>query len=189
MGPQPTHKSLHDLVKSVPAQTLRTYTLAALARTNATEPSLFPGLARFFATLERPPELHCVRCHWDYLEVENNDHSCCIEHDDEATGIQQGGSEGKEYQVHMACCGKMFGVDDCGETPDGLCFEGRHTTDAMRARLRANANSINDKMASCTKCVELNRACEQRRALAAKRSDDEDNEDDEDDEDDVFDSD
>ncbi|KAI9507516.1 hypothetical protein F5148DRAFT_1204509, partial [Russula earlei] len=112
-----------------------------------------PPLASFFATLTPPPLLHCVRCHADYTEVENDDRSCHVPHDDESADVARvgrgGGRFDSEYETYYGCCGKLVeGGGDLGP-PDGWCYEGKHTTDIKRARFRADATNIDDKLDSC----------------------------------------
>ncbi|KAH9173286.1 hypothetical protein EDB89DRAFT_716780 [Lactarius sanguifluus] len=144
----PTPKALHALVSKTPAKTLHAYVLAHLP---TAPPDTLTALASFFATLGPPPRLHCVRCHSDYIEVENDDRSCHVPHDDsgeiEYVGMSRSGSE---YETHFSCCGKTFEGDE--DLPDGWCYEGMHTTDVKRARFRADSTSDDDMLESCDDC-------------------------------------
>ncbi|KAJ8507387.1 hypothetical protein ONZ45_g10236 [Pleurotus djamor] len=149
---------LYRLIRSVPAQTLWTYTLKRLHPTNElatpialtssaipeepVPPHILTALTDFFASLTPPPTLHCVRCHKFYMEVDNNDRSCRVAHDDDSAEIDG-------YETLYNCCGKTVeGTGDMGP-PDGWCYEGMHTTDSKRARFRADSTPHNDKLDSC----------------------------------------
>ncbi|KAG1809228.1 hypothetical protein EV424DRAFT_1423348 [Suillus variegatus] len=140
---------LYDLVRSVPPQTLHTYTLAHLSPTS--NPPLIPlstrtltALTQFFHELSPPPQLHCVRCHSSFFELSNTDTSCRIPHDDESALVDRAA-----YETLWSCCGSSVeGTGDMGP-PDGWCYEGRHTTDTKRARFRADSTIHDDKLFSC----------------------------------------
>lgn len=129
---EPTPESLTSLISSVPAKILHAYTLAQIPST--TQPVL-EALASFFATLTPPPRLHCVRCHKDYVDVENDDRSCLVPHDDESAEVERVGrsgherrtKEGTEYETLWGCCGKTTEGDGSQGPPDGWCYEGKHT--------------------------------------------------------------
>ncbi|KAH9164097.1 hypothetical protein EDB89DRAFT_2103205 [Lactarius sanguifluus] len=144
----PTPEALHALVSTIPAKTLHAYVLAHLP----TAPlDTLAALASFFATLAPPPRLHCVRCHSDYTEVENDDRSCHVPHDDDSANVERVGMGrgGSDYETHYGCCGKTVdGEGDLGP-PDGWCYEGMHTTDMKRARFRADSTPANDMLDSC----------------------------------------
>ncbi|GJE87413.1 hypothetical protein PsYK624_034960 [Phanerochaete sordida] len=151
---EPTPESLTALILSIPAKTLHAYTLAQIP---GTEQPVIDALATFFATLTPPPRLHCVRCHKDYTEVENDDRSCLVPHDDESAEVERVGrggherktKEGTEYETLWGCCGKTTEGDGSQGPPDGWCYEGKHTTDVKRARFRADSSPQNDKLVSC----------------------------------------
>ncbi|KAH8982842.1 hypothetical protein EDB92DRAFT_1804287, partial [Lactarius akahatsu] len=144
----PTPEAVHALVSTIPAKTLHAYVLAHLP----TAPlDTLAALASFFATLAPPPRLHCARCHSDYTEVENDDRSCHVPHDDDSANVERVGMGrgGSEYETHYGCCGKTVdGEGDLGP-PDGWCYEGMHTTDMKRARFRADSTPANDMLDSC----------------------------------------
>ncbi|KAG2130207.1 uncharacterized protein EDB93DRAFT_1180920 [Suillus bovinus] len=149
--PEVTDSSvLYDLVRSVPPQTLHTYTLAHLCPTS--DPPLIPpsprtltALTHFFHELSPPPQLHCVRCHSSFFELSNTDTSCRISHDDESALVDR-----SAYETLWGCCGRSVeGTGDMGP-PDGWCYEGRHTTDTKRARFRADSTIHDDKLVSCS---------------------------------------
>lgn len=131
-----TPESLTELITSVPAKTLHAYVLEQLPLTSL--PTL-PALAEFFATLSPPPRLHCARCHGDFVEVENDDRSCLVPHDDESAEVERvgrsGGHErrsmildgGSGYETLWGCCGKITEGDGSEGPPDGWCYEGKHT--------------------------------------------------------------
>ena len=129
---EPTSDSLSALISSVPAKTLHDYTLAQLP--SSAQPTI-DALAIFFAALTPPPRLHCVRCHKDYVEVENDDRSCLVPHDDDSAEVERVGragherrtKEGTEYETIWGCCGKTTEGDGSQGPPDGWCYEGKHT--------------------------------------------------------------
>ena len=129
---EPTPESLTTLIASVPAKILHEYALAQLP---AAEQPVLEALAVFLATLTPPPTLHCVRCHKDFVEVENDDRSCLVPHDDESAEVERVGrsgherrtKEGTEYETIWGCCGKTTEGDGSQGPPDGWCYEGKHT--------------------------------------------------------------
>jgi hypothetical protein len=133
----PDPETLSTLLKAVPAKTLHAYTLSHLS--NA-EPPVLAALSSFYSTLTPPPRLHCVRCHKDYVEVENDDRSCVLPHDDESASVERiglnstrrkgpGGTvrEGATFETRWGCCDKTVEGDGDQGPPDGWCYEGRHT--------------------------------------------------------------
>ncbi|KAI6120817.1 hypothetical protein EDD17DRAFT_1761808 [Pisolithus thermaeus] len=163
-------KALYDLMLTIPPKTLHAYTLTHL-RPLSPEPSssrLYntPGtgtipsppspdtvikLHRFFATLAPPPLLHCVRCHADFYDIENEekDRACRVPHDDESALVSR--VTGGGYETLWGCCGKTVEGDGGEGPPDGWCYEGRHTADTKRARFRADSTIHDDKLTSCLK--------------------------------------
>ncbi|KAH9164094.1 hypothetical protein EDB89DRAFT_2234090 [Lactarius sanguifluus] len=148
----PTPKALRALVSKIDAKTLHAYVLAHLP---TAPPDTLTALASFFATLRPAPRLHCVRCHSDYIEVEIDDRSCHVPHDEDSGYIEWVGMDrnGFEYETHFSCCRKTVDGEGDQGPPDGWCYEGMHTTDVKRARFRADATSDDDMLESC---VELN---------------------------------
>ncbi|KAH9938055.1 uncharacterized protein B0H18DRAFT_965290 [Fomitopsis serialis] len=154
--PEATVDSLAAHIKSIPAKILHAYVLSHLP--HAPE-LLLPALATFFAELAPPEKLHCVRCHKDYVEVENDDRSCLVAHDDESAEVERVGrgaktgrplgDPGTTYETIWGCCGKITEGDGDQGPPDGWCYEGKHTTDIKRARFRADSTPTNDKLVSC----------------------------------------
>jgi len=151
----PTPEALHSLITTIPAKTLHSYVLAHIPTAS---PDTLVSLASFFATIAPPPLLHCVRCHADYMEIENNDRSCRMPHDEESIEIEWVGWHGKsesEYETNYGCCDRTVeGEGDDGPL-DGWCYEGMHTTDTNRALFRADSEPElgDDKLVSC---LELN---------------------------------
>ncbi|KAI0941399.1 hypothetical protein AcV7_002988 [Taiwanofungus camphoratus] len=155
--PEPTIESLTSHITAVPAKLLHTYVLAHIP--HAPEPIL-SSLASFFAELAPPPRLHCVRCHKDYVEIENSDRSCLVPHDDDSAEVERvgraakrgdrlAGDPGTTYETLWGCCGKTTEGDGDQGPPDGWCYEGKHTTDIKRARFRADSTPHGDKLISC----------------------------------------
>lgn len=89
------------------------------------------ALSTFFGALEPPSRLHCVRCHKGYFEVENDDRSCTMPHDDESAEVEHVGySRSKAagaYETRWECCGKTVEGDGDLGPPSGWCYEGKHT--------------------------------------------------------------
>ncbi|KAI6124217.1 hypothetical protein EDD16DRAFT_1428905, partial [Pisolithus croceorrhizus] len=135
-------KALYDLMLTIPPKTLHAYTLTHL-RPLSPEP--------FFATLAPPPLLHCVRCHADFYDIENEekDRACRVPHDDESALVSR--VTGGGYETLWGCCGKTVEGDGGEGPPDGWCYEGRHTADTKRARFRADSTIHDDKLTSCLK--------------------------------------
>ncbi|KAN0126487.1 hypothetical protein V8E52_000127 [Russula decolorans] len=142
-----TPKALHSLIASIPAKTLHAYLLDNIS---AAPPDTLAALASFFAALTPPPLLHCVRCHEDYIDVENGDHSCCVPHDEESIDVDWVGGHGdSEYETLYFCCSKRVQGEGDRGPPAGWCYEGMHTTDAKRARFRADSTKADNKLDSC----------------------------------------
>ncbi|KAH6914641.1 hypothetical protein BKA70DRAFT_1368569 [Coprinopsis sp. MPI-PUGE-AT-0042] len=57
-----------------------------------TPPTLL-ALTSFFRELVPPPQLHCVRCHKQYFELENSDYSCRVAHEDDSTIVERVGTK------------------------------------------------------------------------------------------------
>ncbi|KAH8096656.1 hypothetical protein BXZ70DRAFT_945552 [Cristinia sonorae] len=154
--PTPTPESLSALISSVPAKILYVYTLSRIP--DASEDTI-KTLAAFFDTLAPPPKLHCLRCHKDFVEVENDDRSCLVPHDDDSAEVERVGrgvalearrtAAGTEYETLWGCCGKITEGNGDQGPPDGFCYEGKHTTDVKRARFRADSTPQDDKLVSC----------------------------------------
>lgn len=123
----PTPEALHSLIATIPPKTLHAYVLAHIPDA---PPDTLAVLASFFTTLAPPPRLHCARCHADYTEVENDDRSCRVPHDDDSASVEwvgRSGRDGCEYETFYGCCGQTVdGEGDLGP-PDGWCYEGMHT--------------------------------------------------------------
>jgi len=106
----------------------------------------------FFAALEPPPRLHCVRCHKGYYEVDNDDRSCTIPHDDDSAEVEHvgyGRGTKNAYETRWDCCGKTVEGDGDLGPPNGWCYEGKHTMDPKRARYRNDSTPANDLLESC----------------------------------------
>ncbi|KAI1796039.1 hypothetical protein LXA43DRAFT_650035 [Ganoderma leucocontextum] len=154
--PEPTVESLTKHITAIPPKVLHAYLLARLA--NVPEATL-PTLAALFAELAPPPRLHCVRCHKDFVEVENDARSCLVPHDDESAEVERVGTAkragrvpgtvGATFETLWGCCGKIVEGDGDQGPPDGWCYEGMHTTDIKRARFRADSTPQEDKLVSC----------------------------------------
>lgn len=118
-------------------------------------PETLTTLTHFFRTLEPPPQLHCVRCHKGYFELENTDTSCRVPHDDDSTIVERVGvsivGDTATYETLWGCCGKTVEGDGDQGPPDGWCYEGLHTIDTRRARFRADSTPHDDKLRDCSK--------------------------------------
>jgi hypothetical protein len=145
-SPEQQPQQLYRLIASVPAKTLHQYALSKLRAATIPSTSTAPenhlshatlaAVADFFVDLHPPPKLHCVRCHKEYVEVENDARSCTVAHDDESTLVERvgrgtrrgrGGEDGSEYETLWQCCGKTAEGDGDQGPPDGWCYEGKHT--------------------------------------------------------------
>lgn len=123
----------------------------------ALSPETLTTLTQFFRTLTPPPQLHCVRCHKGYFELENTDTSCRVPHDDDSTIVERVGltlgskAETATYETLWGCCGRTVEGDGDQGPPDGWCYEGMHTIDTRRARFRADSTIQDDKLTSCAR--------------------------------------
>ncbi|RDX53707.1 hypothetical protein OH76DRAFT_1398823 [Lentinus brumalis] len=154
--PEPTVESLTTHIAGIPPKTLHAYILSRIPRVPAES---LPTLATFFDELAPPQKLHCVRCHKDFVEVENDDRSCLVPHDDESAEVERigaamranraPGTVGATYETLWGCCGKIVEGDGDQGPPDGWCYEGKHTTDIKRAKFRADSTPHDDKLVSC----------------------------------------
>ncbi|KAJ7639860.1 hypothetical protein DFH06DRAFT_638756 [Mycena polygramma] len=138
--------ALRALIQAIPPKVVHSYTLAHLSTAS---PQALTYLSAFFSDLVVPPTLHCVRCHKGYFDVENNDRSCLVGHDDDSAEVERAGKGG--YETLWGCCGKTVDGDGDMGPPDGWCYEGMHTTDPKRARFRADSTLHNDKLTSCAR--------------------------------------
>jgi hypothetical protein len=136
--------TLYNLIASVPAQTLHSYTLNHLSSAPSTpipfqttttappSPRTLTILTKFFASLTPPPRLHCVRCHRGYFELENTDRSCLVAHDDDSAIVERVRTGlGTEYETTWGCCGNFVDGDGDMGPPDGWCYEGEHTVNSL----------------------------------------------------------
>ncbi|KAH9947215.1 hypothetical protein B0H21DRAFT_856268 [Amylocystis lapponica] len=155
--PEVSADALASRIAAIPAKTVHAYVLSRLPNT---PPHVLPALGTFFADLAPPPRLHCMRCHKDFVDVENDDRSCLVPHDDESAEVERVGRlanararapgvGGATYETLWGCCGKVVEGDGDQGPPDGWCYEGKHTTDIKRARFRADSTPQNDKLTSC----------------------------------------
>lgn len=135
--------TLYNLIASVPAQTLHSYTLNHLSSSPSTflpfptttvplSPQTLTTLVKFFASLTPPPRLHCVRCHRGFFELENTDRSCTVAHDDDSAIVERVRTGlGTEYETLWGCCEKTVEGDGDMGPPDGWCYEGKHTVNFL----------------------------------------------------------
>ena len=132
--PEPTVESLTAHLAMIPPKTMHAY---ILSRIPTCEPDALPALAGFFAELAPPLKMHCVRCHKDFVEVENDDRSCLVPHDDESAEVERVSAAkranrapntvGATFETLWGCCGKIVEGDGDQGPPDGWCYEGKHT--------------------------------------------------------------
>lgn len=123
-------------ITTVPAKILHAYTLEQIP--SASE-DVIKALATFFNNVQPPPKLHCVRCHKDFVEIENDDRSCLVPHDDESAEVERVGrnatgrrtTELTEYETLWGCCGKVTEGNGDQGPPDGWCYEGKHTVSTI----------------------------------------------------------
>lgn len=134
--------ALHDLIRSVPHKTFQEYVLDHLKPSSHSQSSHLPceppsprtltHLTSFFSALTPPPRLHCVRCHKDYYDVENDDRSCFVPHDDDSAEVERLSVAEKrvmnaDFETLYGCCGSSVAGDGDMGPPDGWCYEGKHT--------------------------------------------------------------
>lgn len=106
--PPMNSEELFTLVKKVPPKILHEYVLRNLPHASLQEAT---ALTEFFARLSPPPVLHCVRCHKNFVEVENTDLSCMVHHDDDTAEVMHGGGSRKTtYETLWGCCNKLVEV-------------------------------------------------------------------------------
>ena len=126
----PTCESVTTLIKTIPPKTLHAYVLEQLSSAST---ETLEALCAFFNTLTPPPKLHCVRCHKDFTEVENDDRSCLVPHDDESAEVERVGrssattTKAATYETLWGCCGRTSEGDGSQGPPEGWCYEGKHT--------------------------------------------------------------
>ena len=141
-------KLLYDLMLTIPPKTLHAYTLAHLHpqppisstpmsspalgshpdnATRPPSPDTVTKLVTFFSTLAPPPSRHCMRCHKDFYDIENEekDKACRVPHDDESALVSR--ISGGGYETLWGCCGQTASGDGSEGPPDGWCYEGKHT--------------------------------------------------------------
>ncbi|KAG6840094.1 hypothetical protein C0991_008992 [Blastosporella zonata] len=152
--PEPLQPAdLRARIQSIPAQIFHSYTLSRLHTSDSVDPETLVHLATFFSELAPPPQLHCVRCHKSYFDIENTDRSCLVAHDDESAVVERVSSKAKGkgtlYETLWGCCAKTVEGDGDMGPPDGWCYEGKHTTDLKRARFRTDSTMQDDKLTSC----------------------------------------
>ncbi|KAI0682646.1 hypothetical protein C8Q76DRAFT_763454 [Earliella scabrosa] len=172
--PEPTVESLTTHIGAIPAKTLHAYVLARIPRT---EPDALPVLSAFFSELAPPQRLHCVRCHKDYAEVENDDRSCLVPHDDESAEVERVGTAkrpnrvpgtvGTTFETLWGCCGKIVEGDGDQGPPDGWCYEGKHT---VRVRCIPVVGASAERCMSVSRCRRVRSGSACRRTSSARGS-------------------
>ncbi|KAG8930001.1 hypothetical protein FRC03_005995 [Tulasnella sp. 419] len=138
-------EKLIEKVTSIPPKTLRKSLLERLKSTSSVPtPDQVTALLSALDGIEPPPTLHCARCHKDYLEEDNMDRSCVMDHDDDSTEVEAG-------HVTWGCCGQTVPGDGSDGPPPGWCYEGKHTPDRSKARYREDYDSdaSEDGLQSC----------------------------------------
>lgn len=144
-SPPPTTDptALQSLLMTIPPKVLHEYTLAQLQETTEPHSQLtLTVLTSFFSALTPPPLLHCARCHKGFFDVENDDRSCMVPHDDESAEVERvgrGAGKAAEYETLWGCCGKTVEGDGDMGPPDGWCYEGKHTV-CLQSSLCAPVN-------------------------------------------------
>ncbi|PVG03695.1 hypothetical protein CPB86DRAFT_810749 [Serendipita vermifera] len=181
-----TLQELKELIAQVPPKTLHSFMVERLdaqksGRKKKPSPKVykelekdFPVLGSFFTGLVLPPKLHCVRCHTDYVEIENGPRSCVKEHDDDSARVIR--SEAGIHQTFWGCCGQTVDGDGDQGPPTGWCYEGLHTTNREEARYRNDAEATDDKLGDCAKlrCGQANRKPKRKRASSVDEDSNED---------------
>lgn len=128
-----TIQELTGQLASIPPKTLHSYIISQIPKSSS---DTVAHLQAFFSDVSPPPRLHCVRCHQDYVDIENTDRSCLVAHDDESAMVERvgtstkrgrGAGAGATFETLWGCCGKTVEGDGDQGPPDGWCYEGRHT--------------------------------------------------------------
>ncbi|KAG8761468.1 hypothetical protein FRC14_003881 [Serendipita sp. 396] len=178
-----TVNALKELVRDVPPKTLHLFLMQRLdiqktvgKAKNKPNPNAyptlendFPVLSSFFNGLVLPPKNHCLRCHSDYVDIENGPRSCVKEHDDDSAIVRR--SAQGIHETFWGCCGQTVDGDGDQGPPTGWCYEGPHTTDREEARYRQDGTAKDDKLGDCTK---LRCGAKKRKRPASEHSDSED---------------
>jgi len=140
--PDPPEKvaldALKALIRNCPPKSFHS---ALLTRLDLATPEQVSTITAVLEGLTPPPVLHCARCHTDYLEEENYERSCIMDHDDDSTSVKYG-------ETLWGCCGS---TSEGQEPPAGWCYEGRHTDDRSKARYREDFedDEEDDGLKSC----------------------------------------
>lgn len=149
LPPAPIHTpaSLTTLLSTIPAKIVHSYLLSHIP---GAPDHIIQALGTFFETIAPPPRLHCVRCHKDYTEIENDSRSCLVAHDDESALVERIGittkkigrrrADGMEYETLWGCCGKTSEGNGDQGPPDGWCYEGKHTVSSSRSRRKCSCS-------------------------------------------------
>jgi hypothetical protein len=88
-------------------------------------------------------DMHCVRCHETYVERENNDTACLIDHD----LFKHEGERG--FRITCESCHSEYGTAGIIDGPKGgICFMGEHTTRPDKASYD-NENTLTCKEIGC----------------------------------------
>lgn len=95
-----------------------------------------------------------MRCHKDFVEVENDDRSCLVPHDDDSAEVERVGrgtglearrtAGGTEYETLWGCCGKTTEGNGDQGPPDGFCYEGRHTVSRLFSHILKGLDIVHD---------------------------------------------
>ncbi|KAG8830403.1 hypothetical protein FRC17_004929 [Serendipita sp. 399] len=174
--------ALKELVRDVPPKTLHLFLMQRLdiqktvgKGRNKPNPNAyptlendFPVLSSFFNGLVLPPKNHCLRCHTDYVDIENGPRSCVKEHDDDSAIVRR--SAQGIHETFWGCCGQTVDGDGDQGPPTGWCYEGPHTIDREEARYRQDGDEKDDKLGDCTK---LRCGAKKRKRAASENSDSE----------------
>ncbi|KAF8060880.1 hypothetical protein FPV67DRAFT_1511938 [Lyophyllum atratum] len=117
--------TVESLLKSSTPESVHTCLLETIKKAS---PGQLEGLSSLLAPLTpKSKELvHCVRCHEEYRESENNEEACQIEHDDDGEDEEFSSDEGEPRFVRSCCMDVWDGEDDSYQP---YCVEDCHTTD------------------------------------------------------------
>ena len=85
-------------------------------------------------------KVHCVRCHDEFFEGDNNSTACVITHDDLESDFVEGALE---YKWECSACGES----DYGDCPDDMLevyFQGHHMTKNSEVQYRGSILTCED---------------------------------------------
>ncbi|KAG9123130.1 hypothetical protein FRC07_000198 [Ceratobasidium sp. 392] len=141
---------LHKIIAKSDQSALRKALTAAVDSASPSELQLFKKFLGSLVTWARNPR-HCVRCHESYIEGENNEQACQIQHDEEVYCGDNVSDDyphleaesvniGNEYceRMRYPCCGERWREGNLKVEPSGICIQTRHTIDPTKVHYYQN---------------------------------------------------